>query len=89
MTAIRRAYRPQIHGPLTEHAERFEIELSRLGFTPASIVNQFHLLAHLSRWLETEGICLGELSVPHVDAFLAQRRATHTALWNVADCSSL
>jgi integrase/recombinase XerD len=81
MAATRQANWVRIHGPLTEHAGGFEAELSRLGFTAASIVNQFYLLAHLSRWLEAEGIRLGDLTVLQVDAFLAQRKATHTALF--------
>lgn len=81
MGSTRRVDQMQIHGPLKEHAAGFEAELSRLGFTPASRVNQFHLLAHLSRWLEAEGIRLADLTVPQVDAFLAERKATHTALF--------
>lgn len=81
MTASTRAERVQIHGPLQKHAEGFKAELLRLGFAPASIVNQFYLLAHLSRWLQTESICLGDLTVLQIDAFLAERKATHTALF--------
>lgn len=81
MTATTRADRVQIHGPLEKHAEGFGAELLRLGFTPASIVNQFYLLAHLSRWLEAESMRLGDLTVVQVDAFLAERKATHTALF--------
>lgn len=75
MTATTRADRVKIHGPLQKHAEGFEAELLRLGFTPASSVNQFHLLAHLSRWLEAESMRLGDLTVVQVDAFLAERKS--------------
>lgn len=81
MTASTRAGRVQIHGPLQNHAEGFEAELLRLGFTPAARVNQFYLLAHLSRWIEAEGMRLGDLTVLQVDAFLAERKATHSALF--------
>lgn len=81
MTATRQAGRVRIHGPLTEHAEGFEAELLRLGFTSASRVNQFYLLAHLSHWLEAEGIRPVDLTALHIDSFLLQRKATHTALF--------
>lgn len=81
MTATTRAGRVQIHGPLEKRAEGFGAELLRLGFTPASIVNQFYLLAHLSRWLEAEGMRVGDLTALQVDAFLVERKATHTALF--------
>lgn len=35
------AARVQVQSQLVEHREGFEVELRRLGFTPASIVNQF------------------------------------------------
>ena len=81
MSAINTADRVQINGPLEEHVEGFKTELRRLGFTPASVVNQLYLLAHLSRWLETEGIGLQELTVLQVDVFLQERKATYTALF--------
>ncbi len=81
MPATRRENRVQIQGPLTKYAGGFAAELSRLGFTPASKVNQFYLLAHFSRWLEAEGLSVGDLTVSHVDVFLARRKATHAALF--------
>ena len=81
MSAINTADQVQIHGPLEEHVEGFKTELRRLGFTPASVVNQLYLLAHLSRWLEREGIGLQELTVLQVDVFLQERKATYTALF--------
>ena len=67
MTASTPAGRVRIQGPLQKHAEGFEAELLRLGFTPGPIVNHFHLLAHLSRWLEAESTRLGDLTVVQVD----------------------
>lgn len=39
------------------------------------------LLAHLSVWLEVQGVAPGELTVPLVESFLAERRRTHTGLF--------
>lgn len=81
MTLSDTAGRVQIHGPLEEYVPGFEAALLRSGFTPASVVNQMYLVAHLSRWLESGGIDLHDLTGVHVDAFLQERKATHTALF--------
>ena len=65
MTPTREKTQVQIHGPLHDHAEGFEAELLRLGFTPTSRMSQFYLLAHLSRWLELEGASLGDMTSTH------------------------
>ena len=72
------AGRVRIHGPLEEYVPGFEAVLLRSGFTPASVVNQLHLVAHLSRWLESSGVDLRDLTGVQVDAFLRERRGTHT-----------
>lgn len=81
MTSTRQTNRVQIHGPLHDHAEGFEAELLRLGFTPTSRMGQFYLLALFSRWLEAEGTRLGDLTMLQVDEFLTERKATYTALF--------
>ena len=75
------AGRVRIHGPLEEYVPGFEAVLLRSGFTPASVVNQLHLVAHLSRWLESSGVDLRDLTGVQVDAFLRERRGTHTSLF--------
>ncbi len=74
--------RVKVRGPLVECADGFEAELQRLSYLPASMVNQFHLLAHFSYWLEAEGLALEDLTVEQVDAFLDERRRTRTALFS-------
>lgn len=66
-----------IAGPLEDIARRFEDELVRRGFTRKSLMNQLRLLAHLSRWLQAQGIAVGELTAGQVEVFLAERRRTH------------
>ncbi|HZL81017.1 MAG TPA: tyrosine-type recombinase/integrase [Demequina sp.] len=81
MTLSDMAGRVQIYGPLEGYVPGFEAALLRSGFTSASVVNQMYLVAHLSRWLESGGIDLHDLTGVHVDAFLQERKATHTALF--------
>ena len=65
-------------GPLSEFGPGFVAELERLGFTPLPVVHQSRLAAHLSRWMQDQGLEVGELTSDRVDGFLVERRTTHT-----------
>ena len=71
-----------VAGPLEDIAHLFEDELVRRGFTRKSLMNQLRLLAHLSRWMRAQRIDVGELTAGQVEAFLAERRHTHTGLFS-------
>ena len=45
-----------ISGPFAAFRERFLRSLLKWGYTPDSAANQLHLMAHLSRWLASEGL---------------------------------
>jgi len=45
-----------LKGPLAEYAVGFAEELGRLDYTPEGSSKHLYLLAHLSRWLEHEGL---------------------------------
>ena len=76
MSVVRRVH---VHGPLVVFADGFEAELERLGFTPLSRVDQLRLMAHLSCWLDAEGVVVSGMSAGHVEAFLHERRSTRSA----------
>ncbi len=65
-------------GPLSEFGPGFVAELQRLGFTPLSLVHQSRLAAHLSRWMQDQGLEVGQLTLDRIDEFLVERRTTHT-----------
>lgn len=62
-------------GPLEPYASGFGAELARVGYTRLSVRGQLGLVAHLSRWLDGEGLDVAALCGATVDAFLAARRA--------------
>lgn len=70
-------------GPLSPSAAGLVEELSRLGYTATSAANVMQLAAHLSRWLSSEGIELGEVSGAVIERFLAVRRATYTGHYSL------
>lgn len=50
-----------------------------LGYTPLSACNLLRLAAHLSRWLDEQGIALESLSPPLIESFIeARRKASYT-----------
>lgn len=65
----------RVSGPLEPYAPGFAIELVGVGYTSVSATFQLQLLAHLSRWLEAEGLDAHGLSQAAVERFLAARRA--------------
>jgi len=67
----------RISGPLKPFALGFAAELSRQGYTRNSACTQMRLVAHLSRWLQGEGLLdLQTLRQLEVDRFIRARRAS-------------
>lgn len=73
--------RVRMTGPLTPYAEYFAAELARQGYRPNAAANQLQLMAHLSRWLATQGIEAETLTRPVLDKFLSTRRAQGYRMW--------
>ena len=71
-----------VTGPLEGVAFRFEDELLRRGFTRKSLGNQLRLLAHLSKWLQAQGVDAGSLTSEQIEVFLVERRRSHTGLFS-------
>lgn len=79
MTA--KALRVHVTGSLAEFAPRFAEELGRLGYADLSARDLLQVMAHLSRWLGTEGLVPGELTHPRLLQFLAVRRGQGHTRW--------
>jgi integrase/recombinase XerD len=59
----------RVSGPLARYAPGFVAELVEVGYRPNAASVQLRLLAHLSRWLEREGIDPGDVREPEVERF--------------------
>lgn len=71
----------RVKGPLSPHVPGFRRELGRLGYRPHAVCDQLRLMAHASRWLESRGLSVDELTPARVHKFLAHRRAEGYVLW--------
>ena len=59
----------RVFGPLARYAPGFVAELVGVGYRPNAAAVQLRLLAHLSRWLEREGIDPVEVCEPQLERF--------------------
>lgn len=71
----------RVKGPLSPHVPGFRRELGRLGYRPHAVCDQLRLMTHASRWLESRGMSVTELTPARVEEFLAHRRAEGYVLW--------
>jgi integrase/recombinase XerD len=67
--------RVRVRGPLEAFALGFVADLDRQGYLPLGAKLQLRLMAHVSRWLEGEGLSADGLTNEAVERFLAGRRA--------------
>ncbi len=71
-------------GPLAPYASGFGRELRSRGYTRLSAVWQLRLMAHVSRWLASEGLGSAAFTPERAEEFCAvRRRAGYTALLTV------
>ena len=76
--------RVRVAGPLAGYAAGFVAELVEVGYRPNAAAVQLRLLAHLSRWLEQEGIDPGEVREPQLERFRRDDLRRVRSLW-IAD----
>lgn len=72
MVDLSRVRRGGVLGPF---ADGFAEALTAAGYTPHGARKQLHLLAHLSRWLDSEGLEPAGLDGQAIGRFFAERRA--------------
>lgn len=71
--------RIRITGPFKPYIEHVWTELLAQGYTPLSSRDLLYLMAHLSGWLEGNGLQPHELTDARLEAFIVERRrAGHT-----------
>jgi integrase/recombinase XerD len=71
----------RVRGPLAGYARGFADELAGQGYTAGSTRLQLQLMAHVSRWLDAEGLGATGLTELAAERFMAARRATGCRLF--------
>jgi integrase/recombinase XerD len=72
--------RVRVTGPLERYAGGFAAELVAVGYRPASAAVQLRLLAHLSGWLDAEGLVPGELREVQLERFRREHVVGYASL---------
>lgn len=70
-------------GPLAPVAAELRGEFARLGYATSAVTAQLQLAAHLSRWLQAEGLGTHDLTRPVIERFLAGRRHDYSSHYSL------
>lgn len=73
--------RVNVMGPLVPYVTGFRAELETQGYRPNALADQLRVMAHVSRWLASQGLGEGDLTPQCIEEFLAARRAAGYVLW--------
>ena len=76
-----RLWVPVVSGPLAPYAVGFESWLTSRAYSPKAAANRLYQFDQLSRWLEREGLGVGELTGEQAERFAAARRAVGLVTW--------
>jgi site-specific recombinase XerD len=77
----KRVWFPVVSGPLAPFAAGFESWLTSRAYSPSAAADRLCQLDQLSRWLEREGLDVGELTGEVAERFAAARRAAGLVTW--------
>jgi integrase/recombinase XerD len=70
-----------VSGPLGPFAAGFESWLASQAYSPSAAADRLYQFDQLSRWLEREGLGVGELTGEQAEWFAASRRAAGLVSW--------
>ena len=77
----RKVWVPVVSGPLAPYAAGFASWLSSRAYSRSATADRLYQLDQLSRWLEREGLDVGELTGEQAERFAAARRAAGRVTW--------
>lgn len=85
----RKVWVPVVSGPLAPYAAGFESWLRSWAYSPSAVADRLYQFDQLSRWLEREGLGVGELTVEQAERFAAWRRAAGLVTWVAPQSTAL
>jgi integrase/recombinase XerD len=68
------ACRVRVTGPLAMYADGFRADLAAQGYAAGSADRNLRTLAHVSRWMDGQGLSAGQLAAARLEEFLQARR---------------
>jgi site-specific recombinase XerD len=76
-------------GRLGPFVEGYRVRLLELAYTPETVRGMLRVLGQLGRWMDDEGVGLGELDLAAVEAFRVARRAGGRRVASVGELRQL
>ncbi len=80
---------PVVSGPLASWAAGYGLWLADRGFAPSTVSRRLGQFARLDRWLEREGLGVGELTAERFEEFSRALRAAGYVSWVTPRCLTL
>jgi site-specific recombinase XerD len=77
----RKVWVPAVSGPLAPFAAGLASWLTCQAYSPSAVADRLYQFDQLSRWLEREGLGVGELTGEQAERFAAARRAAGLVTW--------
>jgi site-specific recombinase XerD len=77
----RKVWVPVVSGPLAPYAAGFWSWLASRAYSPSAAADRLYQFDQLSRWVEREGLGVGELTGEQAERFAAARRAAGLVSW--------
>ena len=77
----RKVWVPVVSGPLAPYAVGFASWLASRAYSPSAAADRLYQFDQLSRWLEREGLGVGELTGEQAERFAEARRAAGLVSW--------
>ncbi len=77
----RKVWVPVVSGPLAPYAAGFASWLVSRSYSPSATADRLCQFDQLSRWLEREGLAIGELTAEQAQRFVAERRTAGRLTW--------
>ena len=84
-----RVWVPMASGPLARYAAGYESWLAARGYSRWTVAHRLWQLDLLSRWLDCEGLAVGELTREQLQRFSETRRAAGYSTWSSARSTAL
>ena len=69
----RKVWAPTVSGPLAPCAAGFVSWLKSRAYSPSAVTDRLYQFDQLSRWLERDGLAVGELTDEQAERFAAAR----------------
>lgn len=78
---VRKIWVPTVSGPLAGYAAGYASWLKSRAYSPSASADRLYQFDQLSRWLQRQGLAVGDLTEEQAERFATARRAAGVVMW--------